>query len=59
MDNIEKGCEFCNYHKPVSDFTKDYSIEVDDAEISLWEDLNCLSHIKINYCPWCGRKLVK
>ena len=55
----EKGCEHCNHHIPVNNFTKDYSIEVDDVEVSLWENLNCLAHIKINYCPMCGRKLVK
>jgi len=55
----EKGCEYCNRHIPINDFAKDYSIEVDNAEISLWEDLKCLSHIKIKYCPMCGRKLVE
>jgi len=55
----EKGCEHCNSHVPINNFTKDYSIEVDDTEISLWEDLKCLAYMKINDCPMCGRKLVE
>lgn len=53
----ENGCACCNNHVPVKDFAKEYSIEVDDVEVSLWEDLKCLATIKINYCPMCGRRL--
>lgn len=55
----DKGCEYCNNHIPINNFTKDYSIEVDNKEISVWEDLKCLAHIETTNCPMCGRKLVE
>lgn len=54
----EKGCEYCNNHKPLTSLYTEYSVEVDDKELSVWNGLRCEEHFKINYCPMCGRKLV-
>ena len=55
----EKGCEYCNNHKPLLSLCTEYAIEIDDKEISIWQDLKCLEIFNINLCPMCGRKLVE
>ena len=51
-----KGCEYCNNHRPLLALYTEYSIEVDDRELSVWQGLKCEGTVKISFCPVCGRK---
>ena len=53
----EKGCKYCNNHRPLLALYTEYSIEVDDRELSVWQGLKCEGTLKISFCPMCGRKL--
>ena len=55
----EKGCEYCNNHRPLLALYTECSIEVDDRELSVWQGLKCEETFKISFCPMCGRKLVE
>lgn len=53
----EKGCEYCNEYKSISSCFTEYSLEISNGEISIWNGLRCEASFLINYCPHCGRKL--
>ena len=52
-----KGCEYCNEYKSISSCFTEYSLEISNGEISIWNRLRCEASFLINYCPHCGRKL--
>ena len=51
-----KGCNYCLHYKPID--VDDFRIHIDDELQTLdIEHGDC--HIKINYCPICGKQLRK
>lgn len=53
----EKGCEYCNEKKSILSCFTEYSLEISNGEISIWNGLRCEASFLINYCPLCGKKL--
>lgn len=53
----EKGCGYCNNHRPLLALYTEYTMEIDDRDLSVWQGLKCEGTLKISFCPMCGRKL--
>ncbi|MDO9492827.1 hypothetical protein [Acetobacterium sp.] len=54
----KEGCEFCRGEDV--EYFDDYSVQLNDGELLMRCDESYHNgKLKINYCPMCGRKLVK
>ena len=54
-------CEYCNFDDPkvIEDYGENYAVlEKDGNDFYISVDLGNHTLISINYCPFCGRKLI-
>lgn len=54
-DNVEKECDIHESKYECPDYIIDYNEKFDEYWIVIhWDSF---SHIVINFCPWCGKRL--